>query len=43
LTDLGKAAEACEAFGELTKSYPDAANGRLAERLTSSKKRAKCK
>lgn len=43
LTDLGKAAEACEAFGELTKSYPDAANGRLAERLTSSKTRAKCK
>jgi TolA-binding protein len=43
LTDLGKAAEACEAFGELTKSYPDAATGRLAERLTSSKTRAKCK
>ena len=43
LTDLGKTAEACEAFGELTKSYPDAANGRLAERLTSSKTRAKCK
>ncbi len=43
LTDLGKAAEACEAFGELTKAYPDAATGRLAERLTSSKTRAKCK
>jgi TolA-binding protein len=43
LTDLGKAAEACEAFGELAKSYPDAATGRLAERLTSSKTRAKCK
>jgi TolA-binding protein len=43
LTDLGKAAEACEAFGELAKAYPDAATGRLAERLTSSKTRAKCK
>jgi TolA-binding protein len=43
LTDLGKAAEACEAFGELAKAYPDVASGRLAERLTSSKTRAKCK
>jgi TolA-binding protein len=43
LTDLGKAAEACEAFGELAKAYPDAATGRLAERLTFSKTRAKCK
>jgi TolA-binding protein len=43
LTDLGKAVEACEAFGELAKAYPDAATGRLAERLTSSKTRAKCK
>jgi TolA-binding protein len=43
LNDLGKAAEACEAFGELAKAYPDAATGRLAERLTSSKTRAKCK
>lgn len=43
LTDLGKAAEACEAFGELAKVYPDVATGRLAERLTSSKTRAKCK
>lgn len=43
LTDLGKAAEACEAFGELAKAYPDAATGRLAERLTSGKTRAKCK
>ncbi len=43
LTDLGKTAEACEAFGELTKAYPDAATGRLADRLTSSKTRAKCK
>jgi TolA-binding protein len=43
LTDLGKAAEACEAYGELAKAYPDAATGRLAERLTSGKTRAKCK
>ena len=43
LTDLGKAAEACEAFGELAKAYPDAATGRLSERLTSGKTRAKCK
>lgn len=42
LTDLGKTAEACEAFGELAKAYPDAANGRLAERLASGKTRAKC-
>ena len=43
LTDLGKTAEACEAFGELAKAYPDAATGRLAERMTSGKTRAKCK
>lgn len=43
LTDLGKTAEACEAFGELTKAYPDAATGRLAERVTSGRTRAKCK
>jgi len=43
LTDLGKATEACEAFGELARAYPDAATGRLAERLTSGKTRAKCK
>jgi TolA-binding protein len=43
LTDLGKTAEACEAFGELGRAYPDAATGRLAERLTSGKTRAKCK
>jgi TolA-binding protein len=43
LTDLGKAAEACEAFAELGKAYPDAATGRLAERITSGKTRAKCK
>jgi len=43
LTDLGKAAEACEAFGELARAYPDVATGRLAERLTSGKTRAKCK
>jgi TolA-binding protein len=43
LTDLGKTAEACEAFGELAKAYPDAATGRLAERIASGKTRAKCK
>ena len=43
LTDLGKTAEACEAFGELAKAYPDAATGRLAARVTASRIRAKCK
>lgn len=43
LTDLGKTAEACEAFGELAKAYPDAATGRLADRIASGKTRAKCK
>ena len=43
LTDLGKTAEACEAFGELAKAYPDAASGRLAERIVAGKTRAKCK
>lgn len=43
LTDLGKSAEACEAFGELAKAYPDAATARLAERLATGRSRAKCK
>ena len=43
LTDLGKTAEACEAFGELAKAYPDAASSRLADRIESGKTRAKCK
>ncbi len=43
LTDLGKTAEACEAFGELAKAYPDAAGGRLADRIAGGKTRAKCK
>ena len=43
LTDLGKTAEACKAFGELAKAYPDAATGRLAERVLAGKTRAKCK
>ena len=43
LTDLGKTAEACEAFGELAKAYPDAATGRLADRVAAGKTRAKCK
>lgn len=43
LTDLGKIAEACEAFAELAKAYPDVASGRLADRVASGKTRAKCK
>jgi TolA-binding protein len=43
LTDLGKTAEACEAFGELERTYPDAVTSRLAERIASGKTRAKCK
>lgn len=43
LTDLGKTAEACEAFGELAKAYPDAATGRLSDRVAAAKTRAKCK
>lgn len=43
LTDLGKTAEACEAYGELAKAYPEAATGRLAERVAGGKTRAKCK
>ncbi|MEP7349645.1 MAG: tetratricopeptide repeat protein [Sphingorhabdus sp.] len=43
LIDLGKPVEACEAFGELAKAYPDAATGRLAERLAAGRTRAKCK
>jgi len=42
LTDLGKTAEACEAFGELSRAYPDIATGRLADRVTAGKTRAKC-
>ena len=43
LTDLGKTAEACEAYGELIRAYPDVASGRLADRVTAGKTRAKCK
>lgn len=43
LTDLGKTAEACEAFGELAKAYPEAATGRLADRVVTGRARAKCK
>ena len=43
LTDLGKRAEACEAFGELERAYPDAVTNRLVERIASGKTRAKCK
>jgi TolA-binding protein len=40
---LGKTAEACEAFGELERAYPDAVASRLVERIASGKTRAKCK
>ncbi len=43
LTDLGKNAEACEAFGQLQTAYPDAATSRLSDRLSSGRARAKCK
>jgi TolA-binding protein len=43
LTDLGKTAEACEAFAELAKAYPDVATSRLADRVAAGKTRAKCK
>ena len=43
LTDLGKNAEACEAFGQLTSAYPGEASGRLASQISSGRTRAKCK
>ncbi len=43
LTDLGKNTEACQAFGELASAYPDAATGRLSDRLSKGRTRAKCK
>ena len=43
LTDLGKAPEACEAFGQLASAYPAEAGGRLASRLADGRKKAKCK
>ena len=43
LTDLNKAAEACEAFGQLASAYPAEASGRLAARLAEGRKKAKCK
>ena len=43
LSDLGKIAEACEAFGELERAYPEAATGRLAEGMASAKVLAKCR
>lgn len=43
LTDLGKTVEACEAFSELAKAYPDVATGRLSDRVSAGKTRAKCK
>jgi TolA-binding protein len=43
LTELGKAAEACEAFAQLTSAYPADSAGRLASRLVEGRKKAKCK
>jgi TolA-binding protein len=43
LTDLNKAAEACEAFGQLASAYPTEASGRLSGRLAEGRKKAKCK
>ncbi len=43
LTDLGKTAEACEAFGQLASAYPGEATGRLANRVAEGRKKAKCK
>ncbi len=43
LTDLGKLAEACEAFGQLATAYPAETKDRLAARVVSAKVRAKCK
>lgn len=43
LTDLGKAPEACEAYGQLASAYPSEASGRLASRLAEGRKKAKCK
>jgi TolA-binding protein len=43
LTDLNKNTEACEAYGQLKEAYPDIASGRLSDRVTAGKARAKCK
>ncbi len=43
LSDLGKAAEACEAYSQLASAYPSEASGRLASRLAEGRKKAKCK
>ncbi|HEX4873997.1 MAG TPA: tetratricopeptide repeat protein [Sphingorhabdus sp.] len=43
LAQLGKAPEACEAFGQLASAYPAEASGRLATRLAEGRKKAKCK
>lgn len=43
LAQLGKAPEACEAFGQLASAYPSEASGRLASRLAEGRKKAKCK
>jgi TolA-binding protein len=43
LTDLGKTAEACEAFGEPERAYPSAATSRLLKQVALGKIRARCK
>ncbi len=42
LTDLKKPADACSTFQELVDAYPDVAAGRLADKLTAGRARAKC-
>ncbi|WP_420607245.1 hypothetical protein [Novosphingopyxis sp.] len=43
LTQLDKKSEACQAYAELADVYPDAASGRLADRVASGKAKADCK
>jgi TolA-binding protein len=43
LGELKKTAEACEAFTQLEKAYPDTAAGRLSGQLASGRTRMKCK
>lgn len=43
LAKLKKPKEACQAFDELAAVYPDAAGGRLADRLTRDRAASKCK
>ncbi|WP_417622792.1 hypothetical protein [Parasphingorhabdus sp.] len=43
LVQLGKKADACRVLAELQDVYPEAASGRLADRVTSGKAAANCK